>query len=126
MSIPVRAAIITGGGSGIGKRTALALLVEGYSVAIAGRRAERLEETVAEAGDASSRTLAVPTDVTDPAAIRNLFAKTVETFGRLDLPLQQCRRGRTGRSHGGTHSRTVANSCRHKLDRFLPVHAGSD
>ena len=85
MSIPVRAAIITGGGSGIGKRTALALLAEGYSVAIAGRRAERLEETVEEAGNAGSRTLAVPTDVTNPAAIRNLFAKTVETFGRLDL-----------------------------------------
>ena len=85
MSTPVKVAIITGGGSGIGKRTAFALLAEGYSVAIAGRRAERLEETIAEAGDAGSRALAVPTDVTDPAAIRNLFAKTVEAFGRLDI-----------------------------------------
>ena len=85
MSSPGKVAIITGGGSGIGKRSALALLAEGYSVALAGRRAERLEETVSEAGTASAHALAVPTDVTDPAAIRNLFAKTMDAFGRLDL-----------------------------------------
>ena len=80
-----KVAIVTGAGSNIGQRTALALLDEGYSVTLAGRRAEALEDTVKQAGEASSRTLAVPTDVTDPASIRALFAKTKETFGRLDL-----------------------------------------
>ena len=80
-----RVAIITGAGSGIGRETALALLREGYAVALAGRRAERLEETVKAAGEAGSRALAVPTDVSDPDSIRGLFAKTQETFGRLDV-----------------------------------------
>ncbi|MFN8491443.1 MAG: SDR family oxidoreductase [Caldilineaceae bacterium] len=80
-----KVAVITGGGTGIGKHTALALLKEGYSVVIAGRRPEPLQEVVTEAGDASSRILAVPTDVGDPESVRALFAKTVETFGRLDV-----------------------------------------
>ena len=80
-----KVAIITGAGTGIGNRTALALLEEGYSVALAGRRVEALEDTAAEAGPAASRTLVVPTDVGDPAAVQALFAKTKERFGRLDL-----------------------------------------
>ncbi len=84
MSEMGKVAIITGAGTGIGNRTALALLEEGYSVALAGRRVEALEAT-AEAGSAASRTLVVPTDVGDPAAVQALFAKTMERFGRLDL-----------------------------------------
>jgi NAD(P)-dependent dehydrogenase (short-subunit alcohol dehydrogenase family) len=80
-----KVAIITGAGTGIGNRTALALLEEGYSVALAGRRVEALEATATEAGSAASRTLVVPTDVGDPGAVQALFAKTMETFGRLDL-----------------------------------------
>ena len=80
-----KVAIVTGAGSNIGQRTVLALLGEGYSVTLAGRRAEALEDTAAQAGEARSRTLLVPTDVTDPASIKALFAKTKETFGRLDL-----------------------------------------
>ena len=80
-----KVALITGAGTGIGKHTALALLREGYSVVLAGRRPEQLQTTVAEAGAAADRALAVPTDVGDPASVRALFAKTVETFGRLDL-----------------------------------------
>jgi len=80
-----KVALITGAGTGIGKHTALALLGEGYAVVLAGRRAETLQTTVAEAGAAATRALAVPTDVGDPASVRALFAKTVETFGRLDL-----------------------------------------
>jgi len=60
-------------------------LEEGYSVALAGRRVEALEATATEAGSAASRTLVVPTDVGDPGAVQALFAKTMETFGRLDL-----------------------------------------
>ncbi len=80
-----RVAIVTGGGTGIGKHSALALLQDGYSVALAGRRIEPLETTVKEAGESGSRALVVPTDVGDPAAVRALFARTKETFGRLDV-----------------------------------------
>ena len=80
-----KVAIVTGGGSGIGRHSALALLREGYSVAIGGRRVSALEETIAEAGDGGERMLAVATDVTDAESIRNLFAQTKERFGRLDV-----------------------------------------
>src|SRR3990172_4736327 len=85
MSSNGKVAIVTGAGSGIGKATALALLKEGYSVALAGRRADALERAVKDAGAAASRALAVPTDVSDPVSVRALFAKTKEKFGRLDL-----------------------------------------
>ena len=85
MSSAAKVAIVTGAGSGVGKHTALALLEEGYSVVLAGRRADRLETTVAEAGPAASRALAVPTDVADPDAVLALFASTKERFGRLDV-----------------------------------------
>jgi NAD(P)-dependent dehydrogenase (short-subunit alcohol dehydrogenase family) len=85
MSSNGRVAIVTGAGSGIGKATALALLKEGWSVALAGRRANALEQAVKEAGPAASRAAAVPTDVADPASVRALFATTREKFGRLDL-----------------------------------------
>ena len=80
-----KVAIVTGGGSGVGRRSALALADAGYSVAVAGRRAEMLEETREEAGEAASRVLPVPTDIADRDAVRALFARTVESFGRLDL-----------------------------------------
>jgi NAD(P)-dependent dehydrogenase (short-subunit alcohol dehydrogenase family) len=78
-------AIVTGAGSGIGKAVAIGLLREGYSVALAGRRAETLEATVREAGEGAQRGLLVPTDVTDPTSVEALFAKVKESFGRLDL-----------------------------------------
>ncbi len=80
-----RVAIITGAGSGVGKYSALALLEDGFSVALAGRRLEALESTVAEAGPLSANTLMVPTDVGNPQAVSALFQKTKERFGRLDL-----------------------------------------
>jgi NAD(P)-dependent dehydrogenase (short-subunit alcohol dehydrogenase family) len=78
-------ALVTGGGSGIGRATALALLREGYSVVLAGQRVEALEQTRALAGSDGVRTLAVPTNVSDPAAVRTLFERARETFGRLDV-----------------------------------------
>ncbi len=79
-----RVAVVTGGGTGVGKAAALALLRDGWRVAIAGRRKEPLQEASAEAG-APDRTLAVPTDVTDPASVEALFAATVKLWGRVDL-----------------------------------------
>jgi NAD(P)-dependent dehydrogenase (short-subunit alcohol dehydrogenase family) len=79
-----RIAIVTGAGSGIGRAVALGLLGHGYSVVLAGRRAELLNQAAQES-NAGGRALAVPTDVADPDAVRSLFEKTRETFGRLDL-----------------------------------------
>src|SRR4051812_41165522 len=78
-------AMVTGAGSGVGKATALALLNEGYSVVLVGRRREALERSVAEAGPAGSRALAIPADVSDPTAVQTVFETTQATFGRLDL-----------------------------------------
>jgi NAD(P)-dependent dehydrogenase (short-subunit alcohol dehydrogenase family) len=78
-------ALVTGAGSGIGRATALALGREGWSVVLAGRRADALEYTAALANADGSRTLAVPTDVTDPASVASLFERTRQAFGRLDL-----------------------------------------
>jgi len=80
-----RIAIVTGAGTGIGKAVALALLADGYSVVLAGRRKDLLEAAATEGKASDSRTLVVPTDVSDPASVRTLFARTKETFGRLDL-----------------------------------------
>ena len=80
-----RIAIVTGAGTGIGKAVALALLQDGYSVVLAGRRKELLEAAAVEGKSSGSRTLVVPTDVSDPLSVRALFARTKETFGRLDL-----------------------------------------
>ena len=80
-----KVAIITGAGSGVGRYAALALLNDGFAVVLAGRRAEALDETMALAGTNTSNTLSVPTDVTDPAAVKRLFEATKNQFGRLDL-----------------------------------------
>jgi NAD(P)-dependent dehydrogenase (short-subunit alcohol dehydrogenase family) len=90
-----RIAIVTGAGTGIGKATAVALLVDGWHVVFAGRRLDRLEQAIAEAADArrhqtkdvnpTPRAIAVQTDVRQPDSVRNLFARTRTTFGRLDL-----------------------------------------
>ena len=80
-----RVAIITGAGSGVGRAVAIAFLKDGYRTVLAGRRADVLEETIALSGVDKSRALAVSTDVTDKASVENLFARTKEAFGRLDV-----------------------------------------
>ena len=77
-------AIVTGAGTGIGKAAALALLKDGWHVALAGRRPEPLEAVAAESG-AGPRAVAVPTDVAEPEAVRALFDRVVQAFGRVDL-----------------------------------------
>jgi NAD(P)-dependent dehydrogenase (short-subunit alcohol dehydrogenase family) len=85
MSSNGRVALVTGGGSGIGKAAAIALAKEGFAVVVAGRRREPLQAVVAEIEASQGRALGVPTDVGDPEAVRTLFARTKETYGRLDV-----------------------------------------
>jgi NAD(P)-dependent dehydrogenase (short-subunit alcohol dehydrogenase family) len=79
-----KTAIITGAGSGIGRSTTLAFLKDGWNVVLAGRREEAMTETVAMSSK-KSHALCVVTDVTDPASVKNLFAKAVAKFGRVDF-----------------------------------------
>jgi NAD(P)-dependent dehydrogenase (short-subunit alcohol dehydrogenase family) len=81
MMVNDKVALVTGAGSGIGRAASLALHDAGYCVVLAGRRAAELERTAAS----SARMLAVPTDIGQPGQVRALFAKTKETFGRLDV-----------------------------------------
>src|SRR4029077_1819887 len=85
MDSMAKVAVVTGGGTGIGRAVALALAGEGYAVVVAGRRMEPLEATAAEGSKLGARMLAVQTDVSDPRSVRALFAQTVEAFGRLDF-----------------------------------------
>ena len=78
-------ALVTGAGSGIGRAVSRTLLTRGYSVVLAGRRLEPLQETVELAGVDSARALCVPTDVGKPEQVSNLFAQVEKSFGRLDL-----------------------------------------
>ena len=78
-----RIALVTGASGGIGRASALALAKDGFAVALAGRRREKLEETAAMAGSAA--TLVVPTDVSNPASILALFATIAREWGRLDV-----------------------------------------
>jgi len=79
------AALVTGAGSGIGKAVALALLDEGYRVALAGRREAVLEEAIVAAGAAGARAIAIAADVTDPGSVDAMFERVASRFGRLDV-----------------------------------------
>lgn len=81
---PTKIAIVTGGGSGVGQAAALSLNAAGWTVVIAGRRADALEETKAKAA-APDRVLGVVTDVTDETSVHSLFESAVKSYGRVDL-----------------------------------------
>jgi NAD(P)-dependent dehydrogenase (short-subunit alcohol dehydrogenase family) len=91
-----KVAIVTGGGTGIGKASALALVKAGFSVVIAGRRQEPLDATVKLGEGAGGKMLGVVTDVADPAQVKALFAQTREAFGRLDFLFNNAGRGAPG------------------------------
>jgi NAD(P)-dependent dehydrogenase (short-subunit alcohol dehydrogenase family) len=84
MAAAKRVALVTGAGSGIGKSAALALLKDGYHVALVGRRKEMLEKTAAESG-AKDRTLVLPADITSPDQVAKIFSETKSKWGRLDV-----------------------------------------
>ncbi len=85
MSEPRKVALVTGAGSGIGRAVSAALLRDGYAVFLAGRREDALAATADEARGAAGTAFAVPTDVTDPAAVDNLYRRIEGEAGRLDL-----------------------------------------
>jgi NAD(P)-dependent dehydrogenase (short-subunit alcohol dehydrogenase family) len=85
MSTGRKHAIVTGAGSGIGRAAALALLADGWHVALAGRRLEPLQATAESAGGHAAGALVVPTDVRNPPEVRALFARALESFGRIDV-----------------------------------------
>src|SRR5437588_1599424 len=85
MAAAQRVALVTGAGTGIGKAVALALMQEGDAVVLAGRRKDKLEEAAGEGKSTAGKSLVAPTDVSNPAAVKALFAKTKEAFGRLDV-----------------------------------------
>jgi NAD(P)-dependent dehydrogenase (short-subunit alcohol dehydrogenase family) len=84
-SSPTKIALVTGAGTGIGRAVALALMRDGYAVTLAGRRLDKLDETAAAGHAFGGRSLAAATDVSDPGSVKAVFAKTKETFGRLDV-----------------------------------------
>ncbi len=85
MSASNKVAVVTGAGTGIGKAVAVALLRHGWTVALAGRRREPLEQAIRDAGGDAASALAVPTDVADPASVQALFTAAKQRFGRVDL-----------------------------------------
>ena len=85
MAATAKIAIVTGAGTGVGRGAALALMQAGFTVVLAGRRKDKLEEVAKEGAAAGGKSLVVPADIADPASIKALFAKTKETFGRLDV-----------------------------------------
>ncbi len=85
MTSPQKIAVVTGAGTGVGRAAALALMKAGYVVALAGRRKDKLDEVAAEGAATQGRSLAVATDIADPAAIKALFATVKDAYGRLDV-----------------------------------------
>ena len=80
-----RVALVTGGGTGIGKAAAKALLQAGYQVVITGRNLDKLQAALEDIGGADANTLAVASDVGDPDSVKQLFASLKAKFGRIDV-----------------------------------------
>jgi len=80
-----RVALVTGGGTGIGKAAAKALLQAGYQVVITGRNLDKLQTALKDIGGTDANTLAVTSDVGDPDSVQQLFASLKAKFGRIDV-----------------------------------------
>jgi NAD(P)-dependent dehydrogenase (short-subunit alcohol dehydrogenase family) len=96
VSANLKVALVTGGGSGIGKAASRALAEQGFAMVLAGRRREPLEALVSELAQSGKRAIAVPTDVSDAASVRELFAQISAQFGRLDVLFNNAGTGAPG------------------------------
>ena len=114
-------AIVTGAGTGVGRAASLALMNAGFTVVLAGRRMEMLEETK-KLGDNVGKSLCVSADMTDPGSIAALFAKVMETYGRLDVLFNNAGMGAPPVQFRGSHPRAVAGGGEHQPHRPVPVH----
>jgi len=109
-------AIVTGGGTGIGRGTALVLAEHGADIVLAGRRAEPLESTAQEIEALGRRALAVPTDVTDPEACRELVAATVAGLGGVDIVVNNA---------GGAETKSISKWGDDEWDHVIALNLGS-
>ena len=108
-----KVALITGAGTGVGKAAALALAGKDYAIVLAGRRKEPIDDVAKEIEALGSKALAVQSDIGDPASVENLFAKTKETFGRLDVPFNNAGIGAPAmplEEHTGAASRNISRT----------------
>ena len=121
-----KVALVTGAGSGIGKASALALAKDGYDVVLAGRRKEPLDAVAEQVKGLGRKALAVPTDVADPASVGALFAKTKETFGRLDVLFNNAGIGAPAVPLEDLPFEQWRAVIDIEPDRLVPVHPGGD
>jgi NAD(P)-dependent dehydrogenase (short-subunit alcohol dehydrogenase family) len=115
-SLDGRVALITGGGTGIGRGSALVLAEHGADVVLAGRRPDPLESTAKEAEALGRRAVAVSTDVTSPEACRQLVDTTLQEFGRVDI-LVNCA--------GGAETKSILKWPDDDFDRVLALNFGA-
>ena len=109
-------AIVTGAGTGVGRAASLALMNAGFTVVLAGRRMEMLEETK-KLGDNVGKSLCVSADMTNPGSIAALFAKVMDTYGRLDVLFNNAGMGAPPVQFRGSHPRAVAGGGEHQPHR---------
>ena len=82
---PLKVALVTGAGTGIGRATSVALLKAGYHVALTGRNADKLQRSLEGLGELANNALVIPSDVRDPSSVKALFDQIQATWGRLDV-----------------------------------------
>lgn len=111
-----RVAIVTGGGTGIGRGAALVLASYGADVVLAARRTGPLESTAQEIGALGRRTLVAPTDVTDPKACKQLVQDTIGEFGRVDILVN---------NSGGAEPKPIGKWSEDEFDNVLALNLGS-
>ena len=114
-------AVVTGAGTGVGRAASLALMNAGFTVVLAGRRMEMLQETQ-KLGDNAGKSLPVSADMTDPASIAALFAKVMEVYGRLDVLFNNAGMGAPPVNFEDLTLAQWQARGEHQPDRAVPVH----